>query len=303
MNLPVSTQNVGSSQPNVSVPKPRPEQRPEPRPEQRPDYSVRTESVHREMRMASIEKALVIDDHQPTSEFIAEILRACEIETYNTSDSKLAEARLRRERFDVVFVDAKMPAPDGLELTRKIRAVGPNKRATIVMITGEQGHHFMKSVFEAGVNFVVFKPVDRQALMRMLRVTQGAVERERRRYARIVAASPVTMELGGQLASGSTVDISLTGMRVKMNRNFPINSVVHTTLELMPNTPKLTFKTRVVRQIESDSMGLEYEGMGEKESQKLEEFLLPRVLEMARRKSTTLGQPTLSAATLSPVTK
>ena len=67
------------------------------------------------MRMASIEKALVIDDHQPTSEFIAEILRACEIETYNTSDSKLAEARLRRERFDVVFVDAKMPAPDGLE--------------------------------------------------------------------------------------------------------------------------------------------------------------------------------------------
>jgi hypothetical protein len=92
-------------------------------------------------------------------------------------------------------------------------------------------------------------------------------------------------------------------MRVKMNRNFPINSVVHTTLELMPNTPKLTFKTRVVRQIESDSMGLEYEGMGEKESQKLEEFLLPKVLEMARRKSTTLGQPTLSAPTLSPITK
>ena len=38
--------------------------------------------------------------------------------------------------------------------------------------------------------------------MRMLRVTQGAVERERRRYARIVAASPVTMELGGQTPSG-----------------------------------------------------------------------------------------------------
>jgi CheY-like chemotaxis protein len=295
MNLPVSPQNVGNNQLNVSVPKPRPDQK--------LDHSVRTELVHREMRMASIEKALVIDDHQPTSEFIAEILRACEIETYNTSDSKLAEARLRRERFDVVFVDAKMPAPDGLELTRKIRAFGPNKRATIVMITGEQGHHFMKRVFEAGVTFVVFKPVDRQALMRMLRVTQGSVERERRRYARVSATCPVAMEFSGQSSSGTTIDISLTGMRVKMNRTFPVNSMVQTTLELLPNTPKLTFKSRVVRQIDDDCMGLEYEGMGETESQKLEEFLLPKVLEMARRKATALGQTILSSANLSTATK
>src|ERR1700760_1573674 len=186
MNPPVPSQHAVRSLATPPIVKPR------------PDHAVRTELAQREARVTGIDKALVIDDHLPTSEFIGEVLRACEIETYNTSDSKLAEARLRRERFDVVFVDAKMPPPDGLELARKIRASGPNKRATIVMITGEQGHHFMKSVFEAGVNFVVFKPVDRQALMRMLRVTQGAVERERRRYARIVATSPVTMELGGQ---------------------------------------------------------------------------------------------------------
>jgi hypothetical protein len=40
-------------------------------------------------------------------------------------------------------------------------------------------------------------------------------------------------------------------------------------------------------------MGVEYEGMDEQESQKLEEFLLPRVLEMARRKTT---RPTGQAA-------
>jgi len=40
-----------------------------------------------------------------------------------------------------------------------------------------------------------------------------------------------------------------------------------------------------VRQIDDDCMGVEYEGMDEQESQKLEEFLLPRVLEMARRKT------------------
>jgi CheY-like chemotaxis protein len=279
MELPVpsSLLNAGKGQVSFSIPKTRPDQR------------IRTELAQREMRMASIDKALVIDDHLPTSEFIAEVLRACEIETYNTSDSKLAEARLRRERFDVVFVDAKMPAPDGLELARKIRASGPNKRATIVMITGEQGHHFMKRVFEAGVNFVVFKPVDRQALMRLLRVTQGAVDRERRRYARVNAACKVVMEFNGQNSFGTTIDMSLTGMRVKMNRGFPVDSIALTTLELVPDTPRLTFKCRVVRQIEDDCMGVEFEDMGQEEADSLEKFLLPRILEMARRKATSLG--------------
>src|ERR1700743_2979938 len=186
MNLPVSTQNAGNSHANLTISN------------SRPDHRVRAELGQREARVPCVERALVIDDHLPTSEFIGEVLRACEIETYNTSDSKLAEARLRREKFDVVFGDAKMPAPDGLELARKIRASGPNKRATIVMITGEQGHDFMKRVFEAGVNFVVFKPVDRQALMRLLRVTQGSVERERRRYTRINTACKVVMEFSGQ---------------------------------------------------------------------------------------------------------
>ncbi|HXM14662.1 MAG TPA: response regulator [Candidatus Eremiobacteraceae bacterium] len=275
MDLPVSVQNAGKSPVNVSVSNPR------------PDHRIRTELLQREARVPGVEKALVIDDHLPTSEFIGEVLRACEIETYNTSDSKLAEARLRREKFDVVFVDAKMPAPDGLELARRIRASGPNKRATIVMITGEQGHDFMKRVFEAGVNFVVFKPVDRQALMRLLRVTQGSVERERRRYARINAACKVVMEFKGQNSFGTTIDMSLTGMRVKMNRLFPVNSIVAATLELTPDAPKLTFKCRIVRQIDDDCMGVEYEGLDEQESQKLEAFLLPRVLEMARRRTMT----------------
>ena len=275
MDLPMSVQNAAKSPVNLSVSNPR------------PDHKIRTELLQREARVPGVERALVIDDHLPTSEFIGEVLRGCEIETYNTSDSKLAEARLRREKFDVVFVDAKMPAPDGLELARKIRASGPNKRATIVMITGEQGHDFMKRVFEAGVNFVVFKPVDRQALMRLLRVTQGAVERERRRYTRINTACRVIMESKGQNSFGTTIDMSLTGMRVKMNRQFPVNSIVTTTLELIPDTPRLSFKCRVVRQIDGDSMGVEYEGLDEQESQKLEEFLLPRVLEMARRKSMT----------------
>jgi c-di-GMP-binding flagellar brake protein YcgR len=129
----------------------------------------------------------------------------------------------------------------------------------------------------------------------LLRVTQGSVERERRRYARINAACRVVMEFKEQNSFGTTIDMSLTGMRVKMNRLLPVNSIVAATLELTPGAPKLTFKCRVVRQIEDDCMGVEYEGMDEQVSQKLEDFLLPRVLEMARRKTTApLAQAAIS---------
>src|ERR1700685_2706016 len=117
MDLPVSVQNAGKSPVNLSVSNPR------------PDHKIRKELLQREARIPGVEKALVIDDHLPTSEFIGEVLRACEIETYNTSDSKLAEARLRREKFDVVFVDAKMPAPDRLEVGRRNSASRPNNSA------------------------------------------------------------------------------------------------------------------------------------------------------------------------------
>jgi c-di-GMP-binding flagellar brake protein YcgR len=147
----------------------------------------------------------------------------------------------------------------------------------------------MKRVFEAGVNLVVFKPVDRQALMRLLRVTQGAVERERCRYARISTACKVVLEFNGQNSFGTTIDMSLTGMRVKMNRSFPVNSIALATLELVPDSPRLTFKCRVVRQIDDDCMGVEYEELGQEESEKLEQFLLPLILETATMKTTPLG--------------
>jgi hypothetical protein len=74
-----------------------------------------------------------------------------------------------------------------------------------------------------------------------------------------------------------------------MNRSFPVNSIALATLELVPDSPRLTFKCRVVRQIDDDCMGVEYEELGQEESEKLEQFLLPLILETATMKTTPLG--------------
>ena len=71
-----------------------------------------------------------------------------------------------------------MPAPDGPELARQVRASRVNASTVIVMITGEQDRTVMERAFEAGVEFFLFKPVERNKLLELIRVTEGPIERD-----------------------------------------------------------------------------------------------------------------------------
>src|SRR5258708_10889338 len=88
-----------------------------------------------------------------------------------------AAGRLKREKYQAVFMAMHMPAPDGAELARQIRASRVNASTVIVMITGEQDRTVMGRAFEAGVEFFLFKPVERNKLLRLIRVTEGPIER------------------------------------------------------------------------------------------------------------------------------
>ena len=83
-------------------------------------------------------KVLVVDDDPLTCELIHEVLSSAEIEACGVTDSRKAAALLQQEKFDAAFLDARMPAPDGIELTRQIRASALNKKTLVVMITGDE---------------------------------------------------------------------------------------------------------------------------------------------------------------------
>jgi CheY-like chemotaxis protein len=229
----------------------------------------------------SLAKVLVVDDDPPTCELISEVLSAAEIEAYGITDSVAAGKRLLQQRFDAVFLDARMPAPDGMELARRMRSSGLNRRSLIVMITGEREQQFLRRAFEAGINFVLFKPVDRQSLMRLLRVTQGPIDRERRRFTRVSVRCNVSLEFGSERTQGVTADISISGMLVQADRRFPVNSLLRVGLNLLEGRPPLQCAARVVRLVGDNSMGLELESLALADTHILEEFLLPHILRAA----------------------
>jgi CheY-like chemotaxis protein len=231
-------------------------------------------------------RVLIVDDDPPTCELIREVLSAAEIEAWSVTDSRTAATRLHQQHFDAVFLDARMPPPDGLELTRQVRSSGINSKSLVVMITGDREQQIMKRAFEAGVNFVLFKPVDRHALVRLLRVTQGPIDRERRRYTRVKVGREVVMRLGHVYARGKTQDLSVNGMLATMDRQFPIGSRVQINIAFNTNEPPLLAQARVVRLVGQDSMGLELENVGASDSERLQEFLAFHILQSNEKAAT-----------------
>jgi PleD family two-component response regulator len=139
-------------------------------------------------------RILVVDDDPLAGELICEILRSAGMDASFLTSSTEAADRLKREKYHAVFLDMRMPAPDGAELARQVRASRVNASAVIVMITGEQDRTVMGRAFEAGVEFFLFKPVERNKLLK----TDPCYGRfHRARKAPLHARSPALQSLDG----------------------------------------------------------------------------------------------------------
>jgi len=99
-------------------------------------------------------RILVVDDDPLTGELICEILRSAGMDASFLTSSTEAAERLQREKYHAVFLDMRMPAPDGAELARQVRASRVNASTVIV-----------GRAFEAGVEFLLYKPVEHNKLL------------------------------------------------------------------------------------------------------------------------------------------
>ncbi len=199
---------------------------------------------------------LVVDDHAPSCELIAEILQAAGFDASPLTNSREAAERLTNEKFHAVFLDMRMPPPDGLELARQVRGSRMNGSTVIIMITGEQDRTLMKRAFDIGVQLFLFKPVERNKLLKLIRAAESSIERERRRFTRVPLRCAVSLESNDKLLEGATVDLSFDGMLVQSYLIFPTGSLVKVRLELQTGSAPLQAEARVVRTIGTEEQSV-----------------------------------------------
>jgi DNA-binding response OmpR family regulator len=220
-------------------------------------------------------RALVVGDEEAMSALIMETLGAANIEAVALTPSAEADARLQEEKFDVILVDLCAPPVDATKLVQRIRLSGFNRNTPIIMISDDLRPAALLDGFRAGASFFFYKPVDRARLMSLIRVTQGTIEHEKRRFRRVAVRAKVQVKCGDKSVEGETVDISLNGALVRAPRIFPAGSAVEVSLYLLAGRPPVVGLGSIMRVIEDNQMGIQLETLPPDESGRLQDYLLP----------------------------
>ena len=95
-------------------------------------------------------------------------------------DGVLACEAMKSSKYDLIFMDMRMPNMDGLEATRKIRAMdNVSKGLPIIALTANAFDDDRNACFDSGMNDFMTKPVSAEELSEMVRTwTKNKAERD-----------------------------------------------------------------------------------------------------------------------------
>lgn len=110
--------------------------------------------------------------------------------------------------------------------------------------------------------------------MKLVRVTQGAMEQERRRTRRVPIQSAVRLKFREEELEAETVDVSTAGLLVRSSRVMPLGSPLPMSLHLSPRVEPIEAEGSVVRILDGNQMGIQLNQLTLSESDRLQEFLL-----------------------------
>ncbi|MCB1917275.1 MAG: diguanylate cyclase [Rhodocyclaceae bacterium] len=144
-------------------------------------------------------RILLVDDDESSRELIGKMLvDSCGHEVQLAADGRSALAMAVDSRPQVVITDWLMPAMDGLELTRALRATEWGQVIYVVMLTGAGTEAQVEAAFTEGVDDYLNKPVGEVELRARLRAAWRYVklhdewERDRAQLKRIASELAVS---------------------------------------------------------------------------------------------------------------
>ena len=117
---------------------------------------------------AGVLKVLVVDDNVDAAETLGLLLAAHGHEVVVEHEPLRALERARSSPPDVCLLDIGLPDIDGRELARRLRAQPETAHAALVAVTGYGQQQDREQAFAAGFQHHLVKPVDFDALVRLL---------------------------------------------------------------------------------------------------------------------------------------
>ncbi|MCM8800535.1 MAG: response regulator [Candidatus Omnitrophica bacterium] len=189
-------------------------------------------------------KVLVVDDEKVVRDFLARLLRLEGIEVKTANDGLEAIEAVKEEKFDLVFLDIRMPKMNGLEVFTELKKIDLDLRC--IFMTGYALETYLFDKCKSPGIFCLRKPFEdinqiKSAINKVLQESKASVLTkeglpERRVYQRLEVALEVDYRLKEKEAPfihSLSKDISPDGIRIITQGELPPGCL----LELLIRVP------------------------------------------------------------------
>lgn len=115
-------------------------------------------------------RILAVDDNPANLQLLSELLKTQGVNVTTASDGSIAINKYQDGEFDLIFMDLHMPVMDGVETTKRIRALAHHrKRIPIIALTAHAMAEKKSELLIAGMDDYLSKPISDDQLLHCLK--------------------------------------------------------------------------------------------------------------------------------------
>jgi CheY-like chemotaxis protein len=213
---------------------------------------------------------LVIDDELALRRVLRSILERAGHSVLDAPEGRRGMALWRREPTDVVVTDIFMPEMDGIEVLMEMKKVATKPKIIAMSGGGAKGLlDWRTTALALGADRVLEKPFDERTFLLFIQeVLAGPADRkdavpqsrstDQRKFPRVPVSLPVSFGDGVMAQSGTVVDISRNGCRIRCPDAAPDLNHFQVDIRLGEPQGTLTSDLSVRRWSRSGELGVEF---------------------------------------------
>jgi len=118
---------------------------------------------------------LVVDDSFADRETLKNILEERGHKIVTASTGAEALARVKEKRFDIIFLDVRLPDIDGAQLFEQVKTL--DSEVAVIMMTGYSEEELVRRAISRGAYTCIYKPFNVDKILTLV----GEISRRRRR--------------------------------------------------------------------------------------------------------------------------
>jgi two-component system, cell cycle response regulator DivK len=115
-----------------------------------------------------LKKVLIVEDNPQNRKLVVMTLRSESYELLEATDGEQALKLAQAQTPDIILMDVQLPKINGLEVTRRLRALPEFKHTPIIAITAFAMQGDIKNIMEAGCSAHITKPFSTRDLRRLI---------------------------------------------------------------------------------------------------------------------------------------